>query len=283
MTTGIKKIHHYTSVEILELILSSKRIRFTRVDQVDDVREAQTHLGIEFGKYFFVSCWTLNQVESIPQWKMYSDEMKGVRISLPSMPFKRKKLHPPPYWNMESEGEIWSIFSLEEQLEKGYFIVPMFMDEAQFANSVKYVDDIERRYSEAIELKDAPQGKASLTIYRLSDLVCLKSKDWQFQEEYRFFLFILPSISMPKDGPGSPDFYEKVPNHILNSMLNGVEPSIDYIDLELSEEALANIEVTIGPHCDGAAKLKVESLMSGYAPSGQVRSSNLTGKIRITK
>lgn len=33
------KIHHYTSIETLEMILKNKSIKFNRLDQVDDKAE----------------------------------------------------------------------------------------------------------------------------------------------------------------------------------------------------------------------------------------------------
>jgi hypothetical protein len=71
------RVFHYTSLESLALILKARTLRFTRLDRVDDVSEAQQLAGINFGQYFFVSCWTQETKESIPQWNMYSKEMQG--------------------------------------------------------------------------------------------------------------------------------------------------------------------------------------------------------------
>src|SRR3546814_9514627 len=72
-------IHHYTSVAALEAILRSGRLRFTRLDLFDDVIEAQTIAGIDFGAKFFASCWVKQDVEDIVQWSMYGNSMRGVR------------------------------------------------------------------------------------------------------------------------------------------------------------------------------------------------------------
>ena len=74
------------------------------MDGVDDVKEAQMHAEIDFGKFFFVSCWTQQEEESIPQWSMYSREMQGMRIEMPSYPFTDEPLRPKPDW----EGMIWT-------------------------------------------------------------------------------------------------------------------------------------------------------------------------------
>src|SRR3546814_13100994 len=86
-------IHHYTSVAALEAILRSGRLRFTRLDLFDDVIEAQTIAGIDFGAKFFASCWGKQDVEDIVQWSLYGNSMRGVRISLPDEHFEWQLLN----------------------------------------------------------------------------------------------------------------------------------------------------------------------------------------------
>ena len=122
-----ERIYHYTTVDSLALILKTRTLRFTRLDGVDDVREAQQHIGIDFGKYFFVSCWTQEEAESIPQWNMYSREMQGVRLELPVYPFGNAPLRPPERWSgVGLEGDINSPLSFEALWGPTYFVVPLF-------------------------------------------------------------------------------------------------------------------------------------------------------------
>lgn len=276
----IEVIHHYTSIETLALILESRKLRFNRADRVDDIREAQTYSGIEFGKYFFVSCWTHDPKESIPQWHMYTERMTGVRISLPTYPFQQKRLQPRPEWKMDSQGTLVSPLSFEEQFGNGYFVVPMCMDPKTIAGPVEYVNDVGAHYAEAVQMIKQPNGKISMTISKPFDLVRLKSTEWKFQDEYRFFLFVLPSIQMPSEGPGSPAFNERFPNHVLQTMLGGIGPGVDYIDVDLSEYAMEKLVVTTGPHCSLGAKLCVRALVERYVPKGRVEQSCFTGTIR---
>ena len=82
-------IHHYTNIESLALILQSKKIRFNRLDRMDDLEEGRVEAqGIPVGKYSYVSCWTEDEEESIPLWNMYAGKEMGVRISLPQDMFK---------------------------------------------------------------------------------------------------------------------------------------------------------------------------------------------------
>lgn len=276
----IKIIHHYTYIETLALILSSGKLRFNRVDRVEDIREAQRHSGIDFGKYFFVSCWTHDPNESIPQWHMYTEKMTGVRISLPVTPFQQKLLLPKPEWKLESQGTMVSPLSFKEIFGDSYFVLPMFMEPKNFGGPVEYVNDIESRYAEAVKVTNQPDGKVSMTISRPFDLVRLKSQEWAFQAEYRFFLFVLPSIQLPPEGPGSPAFYSRFPSYAAQAMLSGVGPGINFLDIDLSKHALDNILVTTGPLCSKGAKLCVQALVERYAPKGRVEQSCFTGTIR---
>jgi type I restriction enzyme R subunit len=137
--TMLEKIHHYTSIEVLTKILSSKKLRFNRLDRMDDLRESNIQHGINFGKYFFASCWTYCQEESIPQWHMYAGGMTGVRIALPIMPFERKLLLPKPGWNVQFEGTMYSPLSFNEQYGLDYMVLPMFMEPDKFGGPVEYI------------------------------------------------------------------------------------------------------------------------------------------------
>ena len=275
----ISRIHHYTSVETLALILVSKKIRFNRTDKVDDLTESRRHPRVRFGSYFFVSCWTYDEQESIPQWHMYTDRMRGVRVSLPVMPFQQKRLIPPPQWNLKSQGVLYAPLSLEEIFGQDHFVLPMFLDLTRFGGPVEYCDDVETRYENAITL-DQTNGLISGQISRPFDLVRLKRSEWSFQKEYRFSLFVLPSIPVPEEGPGAEAFVSDFPNHVANALHNGIAPGITYLDVDLSDEALQEMEIVLGPLCSEGSKLAVQALIAQYAPHARVSESRFTGDIR---
>lgn len=67
------KIYHYISIETLCLILKNRTLRFSTLSNVDDLNVDDLDEGetkeFEFAKqYLFVSCWTEEISESIPQW-----------------------------------------------------------------------------------------------------------------------------------------------------------------------------------------------------------------------
>ena len=276
----ILRIHHYTSIEALALILASKKIRFNRVDRVDDITESLRHSKIRFGNYFFVSCWTYDSEESIPQWHMYTDRMRGVRISLPVVPFQRKKLIPPSSWKIESEGVMYAPLSLEEQFGPDYYVVPTFMKSEHFGGPVEYCDDVETRYEKAIRLKTNSSNRATIEIDAPFDLVRLKTIEWSFQKEYRFALFVLPSLELPVEGPGSPKFCERLPDYVITALVNGIAPGIEFLDVDLSDNTLKELEVTFGPLCSEGSKIVVRALINSYAPEATIRESQFSGNIR---
>lgn len=93
------KLYHYTTIDTLALILSNKTIRFTRLDQLDDLNEVGIY-GSNITKTTFVSCWTNKEEESIAQWSIYRGNNRGVFFSLDST-----NIHfPDPALIIENQG-----------------------------------------------------------------------------------------------------------------------------------------------------------------------------------
>ena len=275
------RIFHYTSVETLALILQSKKLRFSRLDGVDDASEAPTVKGIAFSKYLFVSCWTADPVESIPQWHLYTEKMTGVRIELPAYPFVDKRLTALSTWvDVTSPGSLRGPLSWEEIYGPTYMVLPMFLNRDHFAGAVEYVDDVKERYDTAVAINVKPDMQAEMILGNPSELVRYKTKHWQFQSEYRFALFAVPSPPLPPEGPGAPSFYNTMPAHAMRCLQTGQDPGVQHIDVDLRTTALSELVVTTGPHCSPGAKLCVESLVKQYAPHARVQPSSLEGSLR---
>ena len=138
------KIYHYTTIETLALILKNRNIRFNRLDKVDDLEEARTKSnGLNLAQYRFISCWTKSEEESIPLWKMYTNNGIGVRIGLEQKMFKEYDFkHQLPNY-IKQEGEMQHLFPIDAILSKDYFIVPLKY-EAIFMD-IDYVSDIDRK------------------------------------------------------------------------------------------------------------------------------------------
>lgn len=275
-------IHHYTTIDTLALILKHQKIRFNRLDRVDDVSESQVVNGVQFGKYLFVSCWSHFHEESIPQWHMYTDMMSGVRISLPKQMFKMRPLEPTPkeLWTKHGDEPLLSPIPFSQMFNEKYFVPPMFMDNSQFIGNVEYIDDVESEYKESVDLKIDKYGKAELKIKNLGRLARLKKKHWGFQNEFRFSIFILPSIPGSKEGIADLEYMGKFTDHLLNCLISGVGPDLDYFDVELDARVIDNIVVTLGPLISEGNRIAVETLVNKFSNNGRVIPSHLTGTIR---
>lgn len=274
-----ERIYHYTGIESLALILKTRKLRFTRLDRVDDVQEAQEHAGINFGKYFFVSCWTQQAEESIPQWSMYSAGMRGVRIELPAYPFSDEPLRSKPGWSgVEWSGEIRGPVPFEFLWGESYFVVPMFLTPDQFAGAVEYVGDVSSEYSRAIQRTIHAGGNVILKVDGLPSLPRKKSNDWEFQREYRFSLFVMPSLPVPEGG--SARFFERVGQHMSNSFIRNIDPGINFIDVPLAPDAFDHLVVRTAPLASPGGIACVEALLAQYAPRARLEPSALTGNIR---
>lgn len=277
-----ERIFHYTSVNSLGLILKSQKIRFSRLDTFDDVLEAQTHAGVEFGKCFFASCWTQDEVESIPQWEMYGDNKAGVRIELPVKPFRRIKLESVPGFTVSPDTSFTSPLETRELFGNSYFISPgMSYNDDFFQGRVEYVPDVENRWKEAVTFTPDYSGRRtpSMTINSPHTVVRKKSTDWSFQAEYRFALFVMPIFPLYKPVDGSLPTVDQMVT-AGEALRRGVDPVATYIDVPLDPSALDHLVVWIGPLCTDENRVKVESLVKEFAPKAVIKASALDGKVR---
>ncbi len=276
-------IHHYTDINTLSLILKYKTIRFNRLDRVDDITEEDSFKVLKLAKFFFVSCWTYDENESIPQWNMYTKDMAGVRISFPKKLFNYLPLKVPAKYKANQSGVITSAIPFERMFTDTYMILPNFFDEKHFARKVEYYEDYEKRKNESINFEIDSNGAFKGQIQDPTGIAAMKSPDWQFQKEFRFVLFIFPSLPLPPNGPFSKEFYERMPNFVAQKLYNGEGPSIEYFDVDINPDILNKIVVTTGPLCTNGDFLIVESLLEKYASEATIYKSKFEGTIRKPK
>lgn len=263
------KIYHYTSIETLALILESKKIRFNRLDQVDDVEESCYGSGetnIKLGQYQFVSCWTKDNKENLSLWKMYTN-YKGVRIALDEDMFITYKVN----------EEFKSFFpnTIDISPEGDYFI-SSFINEAKLYD-VNYIPNPQDRIKRLI-IKAGNNGAAINT----NDVGMYKREEWEFQKESRFKITVLPICPhfIKTRNTGNPF------DHIYNLMY-ALGPSIginhpiktQYIDIPLNLDKLNHIEVMLGPQTSEGEKTIVKMLLKEY-PQSTLFKSYFDGKIK---
>lgn len=227
------KLFHYTSIETLALILKNKTIRFTRLDRVDDPDEYSfKEDGITPAHYCFVSCWTKNSKENLPQWYMYGNSTHGVRIELDSDMFaiEDKKLNP-------------KFFNNTFMRTKQFMIMPILSE--GFLRDIHYIDDV-KKLKEKIFHQFSKQHAIDF-----KELGFYKSTDWAFQQECRFLFYVMPLL----------------PNGLVNIdyvFQNNIKPKASYIDVPIKEEWLKQIRILLGPKVSEAEEIIVKSLMKDF-------------------
>lgn len=268
------KVHHYTNLETLALILHNRNIRFNRLDKVDDIEEGNIISdGVNPGKYTFVSCWTEAEEENISLWKMYSGNGIGVRISLEQDMFKDYLITDGcKIGNSVVKGIINSKVPVQEFEQKEYFVLPIFdLDSGLFYKNIEYVEDVNDVTRNIVQREALDNEHFNVKIY-WGEIGKYKHKRWSFQEESRYTIFIVPK------NPFWIKDKKKVGFEMNSTLYNGVELSIDSYYLELKQEVLDEMTITLNPTIKDAQKILVESLCAKYAPKATIRESDL--KIR---
>lgn len=281
-------IYHYTSIQTLALILKNKKIRFNRLDRVDDIEESIYGSGpteTKLAQYTFVSCWTKNAEENISLWNMYT-KFKGVRIGLDEMPFVTYKI------NEQYHSFFNSWFGFEDD-----FIYSCINNEAKLYD-IHYVDNIEEKVRELVQT----DGAHSIQI-QTPDIGIYKRKEWSVQQESRFRIQVMPIDliqafqQLKLNGTITPvDILQsnngvktdgKVLIDVISTLFNSIGASLvqnkpikkTYIDIDLDPEKLNNIEVMMGPLTSEADKIIVESLLNPFTGS-TIKNSTFYGKLR---
>ena len=278
-------IYQYTTIEALAQILKNQTIRFSRLDQVDDLEEgAIESQSIKLSKFLFVSCWTESREESIPLWKLYSGNKGGVRIGLEKDMFLDYYIEDIIVGGKKVFGSGLSKIPREEILDKDYWIPPIFKsDMSVFYRKVRYVDDVTSELSNVVKreetesktvFSDGETRKNAKLTFETSILGAIKNKRWEFEDESRFTIFIFP---------GNPLKYPTGPmvERLYSNFINDKGIPFTYYDLHLNPTAFESMEITMSPSSLPGQRIIVESLCSQYAPKAIIRDSNLKDLVKL--
>ncbi len=188
----------------------------------------------------------------------------------------------PKYWEgIVTKGKLLSPIPLDEIFTNDYFIVPLFLDKDHIEHKVEYIDNINDIFKNIVNLDIKADGKFKIKINKTSNLAKYKNKEWQFQDEFRFVLFIVPSLeTLPEEGPANKEYCIKLVNQIGNNLINHVPLNMNYFDADISSEALNNIMITMGPKTSNEDKARVEALLKKYTAGGKCCNSKLKETIK---
>lgn len=250
-----KYLYHYTSLSSLALILETRSIRFNRLDRVNDPREATSDIE-HTNKLVFSSCWTAESQDELSMWRMYSQHKFGVRIKLQSNPFSGPE-------NIKSyeNGICYTKIRTYARVDRETSYRPNAF--VYGPNSVHYSDD-ESELKTRCMFSDSEQKLLDMQYVGL-----VKGKCWSFEKEWRYRIFAVPlCMSTSHDS----DLIEQeldIKSDPVNSM---------YVDVELSQEAISQMQVMLYPDPDPALRILVEALLYKHKIKTNVLNSSLQVK-----
>lgn len=264
-------LYHYTSIESLAMILSTKKLRFTALNEVDDLNEGKNQDFEYMGKYFFVSCWSSLKEESLPFWHMYSRGMTGVRIKMPSDVFNSYDVSTKEIPGIV-EADYQSIVPEQEIITPDYWVVP---SNNKFLHKITYTDDQEKLLPKINTIEGLTRNVNFGRIGRY------KIENWSFQSEWRHILIILPSFRkvVASNSEGRQEVLDSI-DVTLEAIEQGVPLPISYFYVNINQSKFEQMEILLGPKHTESDKLIVESLIQRFNPSATLSISSLHKKVR---
>lgn len=255
-------LYHYTSFSTFEKILSSNRIRFTRLDKLEDMYEGHSDLLSNTKKCVFVSCWVETDEDLIPHWKIYGDVnmRNGIRIGLP-----KNNLFDNIQHSRDSNDHFISLVPPIKNWNNDNNWNALLHD----SHEVTYVNKL----SDSASLNN---GTANLD---WSTVGLAKIRQYEFEKETRF------RITPPKDGSlynyiksdGSssqePEDLAYVQNPDIPKDANGED--VYYIDSPIKAEAFKKMKVMYSPLTEEARVETIKTLCKKYGIQEEPEKSKL--------
>lgn len=272
------RIYHYTSIESLEKIIKTKKIRFNNLNDVDDIRESNLFIKKSLAQFIFVSCWTKNPEENIPLWQMYTDG-KGVRIGLPEYPWRKMN---PAMWEIpkgfyfQYDNDTYSPFDFNDIYGKKHIIMMPYAKmwpNKYFAKEVEYLpeDELAVKYHNLYQYNT--KGNEFIIQIQPKEFGLYKHIYWKFQCEYRFVLWIFP-VSDPIEWTD-----QKSIERLVNEMYNHIEkeypsPLKDFL-LDLDPDVFDNMELIAGPLTTPKEMKEIERVLSDNNIKIEIKKSDV--------
>lgn len=266
------RIYHYTSIDSLALILKNKSILFNRQDNVDDLEEGLIKpMNIKLATYTFISCWTENEEENIPLWKMYTDNGIGVRIGLDVDMFKDYSVFNGRHEDGFLSGQITTKTPIGEMLNPNYIITP-FVKTEDFYKKIEYVSDFTDRTNNLVKIESLPNNMERISIDS-KNVARFKHKRWSFEEESRFIINIWPRESNQS--------LFNMDAWMYKVLIKGIELPFKNYFLYLKDNVLDDLVIRLSPNIPESKRLIVESVRDKYAPKAIIQKSSLDKYVKL--
>lgn len=237
------KIYHYTSIDTLIKIIETRKIKFNRIDKVNDSEEAIYESEPEYLKIremVFVSCWTKDPEENLILWERYTNS-RGVRICLDSDIFVSYRIN----------DNIRSYFPLGSVYTNKYEFSP-------FLNKVKLYD-IEYYDQTQMFKRSLIKHGDTFTALKTNDFCIMKTEKWKDEKESRFKIVAMPRLDKGRD--------ENISKY-------DIVVGESYVLMPLIEGAFDNIEVTMGPEVSQSEEDTLKSILAKFK-NGSLKHSSI--------
>lgn len=243
------RLFHYTSFEILKLILSNKNWKFNRIDNVNDRLEHILFGEDELAHLVFVSCFSTDEVESIPMWAIYGKDNNGLRVSieLDKSNFVENFL--------DKQGNI-SVLESNALYRYGKLNAPC--SDWSYTVTIKdIIYDID-----AIKRNPIRNGSGNNEWFRLTAMAAIKRREWQYEHECRMIA-------------------------TLRTVRDNVEaPEIDHILVPIQFNHIKKVIITFNPWMENSTKNEIKEFVNSIPDityKTSFEDSILTGEIKEMK
>ncbi|MBQ6217674.1 MAG: DUF2971 domain-containing protein [Erysipelotrichaceae bacterium] len=271
-------LYHYTSLENLALILKNRTIRFSPLSKVDDLQESRSKDLKNIGRFVFVSCWTDENKESIPMWKMYGSMESGVRVGLPKNPFVRQKTTKSDlekiFGHIQFKNELDGEESIDTLINMAYLVEnsiysPEMLHKKDILNRINYTDKINLLEPKTV-FSDCER-----TLLDFEEIGIYKNMYWEFQKEWRYLIHIYP-LKLTSDAELN---YKRLYEVIDKLKRDELISPIDHYDFEISPEAYKKMIITKSPRLSPGNEILLSSLVDKYNSDAFVAESVLKGMV----
>lgn len=269
-------LYHYTRIDNLAMILKNKSMLMRPLTSLDDLEEGDTVTKKNWAKYCYVSCWTSEDRESIPMWKMYCPSTGGIRIRMPSDMAQYKNLFDSDIGKLMRIIEFYepniseenAKIKAEDRVRSSKVKIDtngLPADEIQLYK-VEYSDRPNKIYPKFIKFSN--KKDMIVSPYRLGRV---KRNIWRFQKEWRFAITYLP-ISIFDSDP----IHSTYASYLLNQQLFPCpELPFDSIEMKIKPSAMNELEITMHPHATEGEIELVNLLRDRYVPEALICESGL--------
>ena len=259
-------LYHYTSLEALACILEYKTFRFTKLNNLNDPLEGKTRDLNASENLVYCTSWTAHKRDTIPLWKMYSG-LDGVRLKMPNDMFTNSKLESANYYNppnhINKEVNKSDLMTTIQTSSTSKIIIKI--DTVFGPDEVEYVD-IDNPIEIDVVTKTTrleSQGVVEGCMINLSRVGLYKNDDWAYEKEWRYRLLWNPLF-----GPGYPIM-------TANQFCENFKFSEEYIDVQVKQSAIDNIEVILGPKHNASQKILLNALLEKYSANFKIQESSI--------